>query len=723
MLVQADGRGHAGVHERDRAACVNTAESAVLIRNLLLAQHDGNATIVLAGPATGLVRLLGAVSVGAADRRQVQAAGRRRGLVSGRTGRSRRSRATSPRRGSCLPSGRRRSSRSAPKSARRCRIPGASIEKDFAWSPAHPVVDAYRAFKPMPYDAPASALAAMLYAVHPEDGLLQAVGAGHDQRAGRRADAVHARGGRQAPIPDRGSGAERPRPRACTPRWCRRSRRRDLAAGGADRSRSRPCRTCPTMPRGDARETFSVVIGAASAALIPTVQHQVVGAGAAAPRQTAAARGRRAVPPGRSGDARARRRTLAPPTPAAFTAATKSLFDDTCSECHNRPTRRRPRHQPAISRSNRSPTDRDQWELILAKLKTREMPPDERRAASDEQIDALVKFLETEFARADAGDEAGSGPRHRAPAESRRIHQHDPRPARDRVPRRQELSDRRLGRRLRQHRRRADGVAGADGEVPRPPPGASPRGRWPPSRCRSRSRWSTACASRTCAGSIRATSRRRIASISTPTTSSRSACPASARRTPRRSRSACGSTASWRTPRTVETKPSGLVYFNPYSEERIRVPMPEGDHTLRLGFIDDPFVKTLAKEDIYKDQINKWIGSVDHHRAVRPTGEKPSRKKVLVCDPATGPRCVDRIIATLARRAYRRPVTGAEVAALQEVRGAWPGRGAVGRAGDRRSPSRRCWCRRTSCSTSSAICTRPIRPGSTASPTSSWPRG
>ena len=32
------------------------------------------------------------------------------------------------------------------------------------------MVDAYRAFKPMPYDAPASALAAMLYAVHPDDG-------------------------------------------------------------------------------------------------------------------------------------------------------------------------------------------------------------------------------------------------------------------------------------------------------------------------------------------------------------------------------------------------------------------------------------------------------------------------------------------------------------------------------------------------------------------------
>lgn len=47
--------------------------------------------------------------------------------------------------------------------------PGASIDKDFTWSPAHPLVDAYKAFKPMPYDAPASALAAVLYAVHPDE--------------------------------------------------------------------------------------------------------------------------------------------------------------------------------------------------------------------------------------------------------------------------------------------------------------------------------------------------------------------------------------------------------------------------------------------------------------------------------------------------------------------------------------------------------------------------
>ena len=93
----------------------------------------------------------------------------------------------------------------------------------------------------------------------------------------------------------------------------------------------------------------------------------------------------------------------------------------------------------------------------------------------------------------------------------------------------------------------------------------------------------------------------------------------------------------------VETKPSGLVYFNPYSEERIRVPVPEGDHTLRLGFVDDPFVKTLAKDNIYNDKENKWIGSVTVIGPFATKGEKPSRKRdpglrsVVIGSPMRGP--------------------------------------------------------------------------------------
>jgi hypothetical protein len=52
-------------------------------------------------------------------------------------------------------------------------FPGANIEKAFGWAPAHPVVDAYRAFKPMPYDAPLYDLAALHYVVHPDSGFFQ----------------------------------------------------------------------------------------------------------------------------------------------------------------------------------------------------------------------------------------------------------------------------------------------------------------------------------------------------------------------------------------------------------------------------------------------------------------------------------------------------------------------------------------------------------------------
>jgi hypothetical protein len=50
------------------------------------------------------------------------------------------------------------------------RFPASCIEKDFAWSKAHPVADAYRAFQPMPYDAPTSAMDASLYAIRPKAG-------------------------------------------------------------------------------------------------------------------------------------------------------------------------------------------------------------------------------------------------------------------------------------------------------------------------------------------------------------------------------------------------------------------------------------------------------------------------------------------------------------------------------------------------------------------------
>jgi len=147
----------------------DTAEPVALIRNALTSQYDQNAMVVLTGPATNLAALLdlpGAKALISQKVRYLSWAG------------------------GAFPSG-------PPESAITCDIaaarklfaewptpivvsgnevglalpfPASSIEKDFAWSQAHPVVDAYRAYKPMPYDAPSWAMTAVLYAIRPQEG-------------------------------------------------------------------------------------------------------------------------------------------------------------------------------------------------------------------------------------------------------------------------------------------------------------------------------------------------------------------------------------------------------------------------------------------------------------------------------------------------------------------------------------------------------------------------
>lgn len=116
----------------------------------------------------------------------------------------------------------------------------------------------------------------------------------------------------------------------------------------------------------------------------------------------------------------------------------------------------------------------------------------------------------------------------------------------------------------------------------------------------------------------------------------------------------------------VETRPSGLVYFNPYSEEEIRIDLPEGDHVFRAGFINDEFVKKLDEKDAFSDKKNKFIGMITFLGPHASKGEKPSRKKILICDPKTGDVCAQKIIAELAHKAYRRPVTKTDTAPLMK---------------------------------------------------------
>ena len=74
----------------------------------------------------------------------------------------------------------------------------------------------------------------------------------------------------------------------------------------------------------------------------------------------------------------------------------------------------------------------------------------------------------------------------------------------------------------------------------------------------------------------------------------------------------------------AETKPSGLVYFNPYSEEDMRVPLPEGDHVFRAGFIDDDFVKGLGPKDLYNKKSNKFVDGIMFEGPSNPLPNLPA---------------------------------------------------------------------------------------------------
>lgn len=139
----------------------DTADPAALIRNAFTAHHDGNCLVVLAGPAANLLKALslpGVKDMVAAKVRLLSVApaasdiedtNKLLGMWPAPVV------VVSPEIGSSI------------------LYPGANIETGFAWTPAHPVVDAYKAFQPMPYDAPTGAVAAALHAVRPEEKYFQ----------------------------------------------------------------------------------------------------------------------------------------------------------------------------------------------------------------------------------------------------------------------------------------------------------------------------------------------------------------------------------------------------------------------------------------------------------------------------------------------------------------------------------------------------------------------
>jgi hypothetical protein len=136
---------------------------AAVIRNAFTAQHDQNALMVLAGPATNLaasLRLPGVKDLVARKARMlVVALGPPEFDIKADVAAAKELFAMWP--GPLVVCGR--------EIGDALPYPVSSIEKDFAWSKDHPVADAYRAAYPSPQDAPTGAMAAALYAVRPHE--------------------------------------------------------------------------------------------------------------------------------------------------------------------------------------------------------------------------------------------------------------------------------------------------------------------------------------------------------------------------------------------------------------------------------------------------------------------------------------------------------------------------------------------------------------------------
>jgi mono/diheme cytochrome c family protein len=403
---------------------------------------------------------------------------------------------------------------------------------------------------------------------------------------------------------------------------------------------------------------YTCALAVASIALVFALERRSSGqAPPAAVKQTAAA-SRPSAPPARTAPARV---VSQPPSAAAFASATR-IFDDTCMECHNSSDAEGGFDVSKYQSVETLSTDRDQWELILTKLKAREMPPADVERP-EEQIKALITFLDAEFVRADANMKPDPGR-----VTARRLNRAEyTNTIRDllaiefRADKNFPTDDSgdgfdNIGDILTVSPVLMDKYLSAAGRIAERAVSSQPLPK--PIEVEYSLRFKNL--RRLDPSNVEATHRIDFDAeydlrIGLPGQRPVDAKPV-----------ALGLWVDGKLTHTtqVETKPSGLVYFNPYSEEQIRVPLPEGDHTLRVGFIDDDFVKALAKENIYKDTANKWIGSVTVVGPFAAKGEKPSRKRVLVCDPKTGSVCVNKILSTLARRAYRRPVTATEVAAL-----------------------------------------------------------
>jgi hypothetical protein len=109
---------------------------------------------------------------------------------------------------------------------------------------------------------------------------------------------------------------------------------------------------------------------------------------------------------------------------------------------------------------------------------------------------------------------------------------------------------------------------------------------------------------------------------------------------------------------------------------KVRIPVTAGPHAIGVAVIDRN--RGAGVDDIYSDFRTdaefRVAGGVQNVTILGPfdakgTGETPARKKIFACRPASAAEesaCARTILSTLARRAYRGPVSAAEIDMLMK---------------------------------------------------------
>jgi len=126
---------------------------------------------------------------------------------------------------------------------------------------------------------------------------------------------------------------------------------------------------------------------------------------------------------------------------------------------------------------------------------------------------------------------------------------------------------------------------------------------------------------------------------------------------------------------------TGQGYDSEGQPVEVRAPIAAGPHTVDVTFVKktdaliesvrEPFLAPHA-EGAPRTQPSVASVTIVGPYDVKGPGNTPSRQRIFVCKPATKtaePVCAKQILSTLARRAYRRPVTDADVATLMKFYG------------------------------------------------------